>query len=175
MPPVKAISGKELIRYLLRDGWVVERDAQHGLFLRKGHRTTVIRNTSESLRPGTLSAIIGDDQTGLGREGLEDLIRRRGRPRKPGDEGTSPAEESPGPGDDESGSLAKALPQEGASSGESDTRPGGKPDNAAKPGRIDPPKVRTVKPRGTAQPKARRKARKPVWDSPFSRRRRKRK
>ena len=79
-----AISGKQLIKLLQRDGWVVGRKTNHGLSLSKmgedGHkRVTIIPDKGGSLPPGTLAAILGPLQTGIGREGLSARLRSRGR------------------------------------------------------------------------------------------------
>jgi predicted RNA binding protein YcfA (HicA-like mRNA interferase family) len=75
-----AISGVELIALLKKDGWTFLRDSKHGDAYTKnfpsGPRVTTIQRTSKSLAPGTLSAILRPSQTGLGRRGLERLLRR---------------------------------------------------------------------------------------------------
>jgi len=77
-PP--AITGKELIRLLKKDGWEVGRKTRHGISLTKyiGGRTrvTVIPDTRASLDTGTLMAILGRKQTGLSRKGLLRLINK---------------------------------------------------------------------------------------------------
>jgi predicted RNA binding protein YcfA (HicA-like mRNA interferase family) len=78
-----AITGRQLIRLLQKDGWVLGSQKTHGVGLRKpqpGDRTlvTVIPNKTDSLKPGTLRAILSDDQTRLGRDGLERLIKTYG-------------------------------------------------------------------------------------------------
>ena len=75
MQSIPAVTGKELIKLLLADGWEIVRRTNHGIFLRKGPRTTVIKDTSASLPTGTLLAIIGPKQTALGRGGLVALIQ----------------------------------------------------------------------------------------------------
>ncbi len=64
----------------MEDGWSVKRRANHGLFLTKQFeetiRTTVVKDTAESIPNGTLSAILGRRQTGLGRDGLARLLGR---------------------------------------------------------------------------------------------------
>jgi len=78
-----AITGKELIGILKRDGWQVGRKATHGISLTKyiGDRTrvTVIPDTRASLDRGTLMAILGNKQTGLGRKGLLRLLGKHRR------------------------------------------------------------------------------------------------
>jgi predicted RNA binding protein YcfA (HicA-like mRNA interferase family) len=80
MAPV--ITGKQLIRLLRRDGWIIRRQARHGFSLSKsfGDRTkvTVVPNTRAVLPIGTLMDILGPKQTGIGRQGLSDLIDKFG-------------------------------------------------------------------------------------------------
>lgn len=75
---IPAISGIELIKILKKDGWIEKRRATHGVSLIKriGERTrvTIIPKTRASLPEGTLSAILGQKQTGIGKEGLLDLL-----------------------------------------------------------------------------------------------------
>lgn len=77
-----AISGKKLVNLLKKDGWIEGRRATHGLTLTKKFkdktRVTFIPTKGKSLPKGTLMAILGDKQTGLGKEGLFELIRRFG-------------------------------------------------------------------------------------------------
>ena len=68
------------MRLLERDGWMPGRRANHGIFFSKQFpsetrpRTTVIPDKSEPLPNGTLGAILGPKQTGIGRAGLQALI-----------------------------------------------------------------------------------------------------
>jgi len=77
-----AISGKKLIKLLRKDGWIPKRQAQHGVALAKTTinriRVTVIPDTSASLDEGTLAAILGSKQTGIGKRRLLDLINKFG-------------------------------------------------------------------------------------------------
>ena len=78
-----SITAKELIRLLTLDGWVETRWTLHGLGMAKRFpdgriKVTVIPRRGV-LPPGTLAAILGTKQTGLGRTGLEALIRKYGR------------------------------------------------------------------------------------------------
>jgi len=61
MSSIPAISGKQFIKLLQKDGWVPGRKAKHGRTLTKafGDRTrvTFIPDTNASLDPGTLAAI----------------------------------------------------------------------------------------------------------------------
>ncbi len=75
-----AISGMELIQLLTDNGWVEHRRTNHGIMLKKklSSRTvvTIVSPTTKPLPPGTLSAILGPKQTGLGRKGLLRLRER---------------------------------------------------------------------------------------------------
>ena len=68
------------MRLLERDGWIRGRRANHGVFFSKQFpgenrpRTTVIPDKSAPLPNGTLAAILGPKQTGIGRAGLQALI-----------------------------------------------------------------------------------------------------
>ena len=79
-PP--SVKGKQLIRLLQKDGWIVKRNANHGVSLSKAHsdrtRVTVIPNTTASLPDGTLGAILGPKQTCIGKQGLLALINKYG-------------------------------------------------------------------------------------------------
>lgn len=74
-----AISGPKLIDALKNDGWAVDGRSTHGITLKKmvaGElRITTIPTKSRSLPTGTLSAILGARQTGLGRAGLLRLLK----------------------------------------------------------------------------------------------------
>ena len=80
MAPV--LSGRQLISLLAKDGWSIGRRAKHGATLTKpfGDRTkvTFVPDTRASLPLGTLMAILGSKQTGIGRRGLTDLIDKYG-------------------------------------------------------------------------------------------------
>lgn len=79
-----AITGPELIKLLRKDGWEERGSrATHGTSLTKtlpnGRTlTTIIPTKSRSLPTGTLKAIaiLSSKQTGLGREGLQELVNR---------------------------------------------------------------------------------------------------
>ncbi len=79
---LSAISGKKLIKLLRKDGWIPKRHTQHGIALAKtiGDHTkvTVIPDTRASLDEGTLAAILGPKQTGIGKRGLLELINKFG-------------------------------------------------------------------------------------------------
>ena len=77
-----AISGKKLIKLLRKDGWIHKRQARHGVALAKitsgRTKVTVIPDTRASLDEGTLAAILGSKQTGIGKRRLLDLINKFG-------------------------------------------------------------------------------------------------
>ena len=77
---IPAISGIQLIKLLEKDGWVKGRRTRHGIALTKfiGERTkvTVIPDTRAPLPEGTLRAILGTKQTGIGKRGLLELLNR---------------------------------------------------------------------------------------------------
>ena len=76
-----AVSGTELAKLLETDGWIKHRESPHGTSYYKdfptGRRITCIPRTRKSLPRGTLLAILGPKQTGLGRNGLLRLIVRK--------------------------------------------------------------------------------------------------
>lgn len=74
MAKLPAITGKQLVSLLKKDGWVEVRRSTHGVFLAKGRLSTVVQNTSKSLPRGTLLDILGTRQTQIGRNGLQRLI-----------------------------------------------------------------------------------------------------
>lgn len=77
-----SISGKNLIKLAVKDGWVIKHRATHGISLAKKYpdktRVTVIPDKKALLPDGTLAAIIGPKQMGIGRKGLEELIKKYG-------------------------------------------------------------------------------------------------
>jgi hypothetical protein len=77
-----SISGKKLIYLAVKDGWVIRRRARHGVALAKKFsnrtRVTVIPDTRALLDEGTLSAILGPKQMGIGKKGLAELIQKYG-------------------------------------------------------------------------------------------------
>ncbi len=77
-----AISGKKLIRLLVKDGWEIKRRARHGVALTRlfsdRTRVTIVPDTRAALDDGTLSAILGVKQTGIGKAGLLNLIDKYG-------------------------------------------------------------------------------------------------
>ena len=84
MKNLPAITGFQLIRLLLLDGWERGKRGTHGQALRKyvkrKQRTlvTVVPRTRASLPSGTLGGILSVKQTQLGRKGLAALIEKHG-------------------------------------------------------------------------------------------------
>ena len=79
MGKLRAITGRELIKLLKREGWTEIRNSRHGIWLRRDAegetRFTTVKDTGEQIPQGTLSDILGPKQTGLGKAGLERLLR----------------------------------------------------------------------------------------------------
>ena len=77
-----ALSGKQLLKLLQEDGWAVARRARHGVSLIKrfGDRTrvTIVPTSRATLDEGTLSAILGPKQTGIGKKGLLEILNKYG-------------------------------------------------------------------------------------------------
>ena len=82
MSSLPAITGPQLIKLLVKDGWEEVRYATHGMRMRKQFpdrtRVTVIPTANDSLPKGTLSKILGPQQTNIGHDGLLDLIKKYG-------------------------------------------------------------------------------------------------
>jgi predicted RNA binding protein YcfA (HicA-like mRNA interferase family) len=76
------VRGKQLIRLVVQDGWIIKRRATHGVALSKKfgnrNRVTVIPDSRAELDEGTLAAIIGPKQMGIGKQGLLELIDKYG-------------------------------------------------------------------------------------------------
>ncbi len=77
-----AITGKQLIKLLQKDDWVISRYARHGVSMAKSFsdrtRVTVVPDSRASLPTGTLLHILGPKQTRIGKKGLNDLIAKYG-------------------------------------------------------------------------------------------------
>ena len=77
-----AITGKQLIKLLVKDEWIPHGRSTHGVSLRQyvSNRTkvTVIPDIRASLPDGTLGAILGPKQTGIGKKGLISLLNKYG-------------------------------------------------------------------------------------------------
>ena len=75
-----SISGPDLMKLLEQDGWTRGGKRTHGVFYskyfpgEKRQRSTVVPDKSALLPGGTLGAILGVKQTGLGSAGLQRLI-----------------------------------------------------------------------------------------------------
>ena len=74
------ISGRELMRLLENYGWIPGRRSRHGIFYHRQFdnesrpRFTVVPDKPDPLPDGTLGAILGPKQTGIGRAGLQALM-----------------------------------------------------------------------------------------------------
>jgi len=79
---IPAISGKQLISLLEKDGWEKRRRAKHGIafskYINGVNKVTIIPDTKASLPEGTLQAILSMKQTGIGKRGLLQLINKYG-------------------------------------------------------------------------------------------------
>jgi predicted RNA binding protein YcfA (HicA-like mRNA interferase family) len=80
LPP---ITGKQLIRLFEKDGWTRGRRTLHGVAFRKSFpdgrtRVITIPDKRSVLPDGTLGAILGPKQSGIGRAGLAALVARHG-------------------------------------------------------------------------------------------------
>ena len=78
-----AVTGKQLIRLFRRDGWTEVRRVRHGIAFAKPspdgrQRITIIPDKRSVLPTGTLAAILGPKQSGIGRDGLAALIGQHG-------------------------------------------------------------------------------------------------
>ncbi|MDA0987661.1 MAG: hypothetical protein O2783_00695 [Chloroflexi bacterium] len=84
MQELPALTGKQLLKMLLADGWEIKRRVPHGVFLKKRFsnttRLTTVKDTRSYIPNGTLGAILGPQQTGIGKPGLRALIAKYGRP-----------------------------------------------------------------------------------------------
>lgn len=84
MSDFPAITGKQLIRLLLKDNWEIRRKMNHGMGLSKYFQNldrtlvTCIPDKKRPLSKNTLGQILGNDQTKIGRKGLESLIHNYG-------------------------------------------------------------------------------------------------
>lgn len=72
------VTGKQLVKLLLGTGWDQRRRSRHGVVLRFGEqgqeRYTVVPDTKRQLPQGTLSAILGPQQTNLGMAWLREQL-----------------------------------------------------------------------------------------------------
>jgi len=77
-----AITGPELIKLLIKDGWAKDEQRTHGIALIKQLEdgsilSTIIPTKRKSLPAGTLAAILGPKQTCLGHDGLMRLLKKK--------------------------------------------------------------------------------------------------
>ena len=83
MAELPSLSSRELISLLRYDGWEEGRNTRHGVAFKKlvdGEiRSTIVPYNRKSLGKKTLHQILGSQQTGLGRQGLLELIEKRRR------------------------------------------------------------------------------------------------
>ena len=83
MASTPAVTGRQLVGWLVADGWEVVRDNAHGAWLRKefrdGVRFTTVKNSRAMTPSTTLNQILSVKQTGLGKKGLNRLIAKYGR------------------------------------------------------------------------------------------------
>ena len=84
MGDLPAITGKELIRLLVKDDWEIRRKMNHGMGLAKYspelNRTIIVcvPDKKRALSKNTLGQILGPDQSKIGRAGLTELIEKYG-------------------------------------------------------------------------------------------------
>lgn len=82
MSKLPVISGNQLKKLLVKDGWIEVRKTNHGMALKKKYsdrtRVIIIPPKNDDLPIGTLSAILGPKQTNIGRKGFEGLINKYG-------------------------------------------------------------------------------------------------
>jgi predicted RNA binding protein YcfA (HicA-like mRNA interferase family) len=81
-PALPSITGRQLTKLLVKDGWVIQRRATHGIALHKkfpdGRVRVAIVPDHGALNPFVLGAILSVKQTGIGSSGLLALIRVHG-------------------------------------------------------------------------------------------------
>jgi predicted RNA binding protein YcfA (HicA-like mRNA interferase family) len=79
---IPAITGDQFIQILGKDGWTAVRKTTHGISLYKDFgetkRLTIIRKGNSPIASGTLAAILGPKQTGIGKKGLLALLNEYG-------------------------------------------------------------------------------------------------
>ena len=76
------MTGDQLIELLQKDSWIAVRKTTHGISLSKKFgefkRLTIIRRGNSPIAPGTLAAILGPKQTGIGKKGLLQFLNTYG-------------------------------------------------------------------------------------------------
>lgn len=82
MSNLPAITGPQLIKLLLKDGWTEHGRRTHGIALKKmvDDRVivTIVSTKNESLPQKTLGLILGPKQTKIGTKGLQKLVDKFG-------------------------------------------------------------------------------------------------
>ena len=79
MGDLPAVTGPQLIALLSNDGWTQHGQRTHGVaMVKSGSNPTIIPTKNKPLPDGTLGAILGPRQTGLGKAGLRALIDKHG-------------------------------------------------------------------------------------------------
>ncbi len=81
MQEIPPVTGKQLIKLLMADGWGLKKNVgKHGVCLRKKFsdrtRVTFVPDKKAVLPPGTLGDILGSLQTNLGKSGLRKLFEK---------------------------------------------------------------------------------------------------
>jgi predicted RNA binding protein YcfA (HicA-like mRNA interferase family) len=81
MSNTPAISGNDLIKLLVKHGWTIHGKRTHGAALKKivdgKTLVTIIPTKNDSLPKGTLSAILGIQQTNIGTDGLLEMLKKK--------------------------------------------------------------------------------------------------
>lgn len=78
------ISGRELLRLLMLDGWRRGNRVTHGIYISRRFsqeprpRSTVVPDKSSDIPEPTLGGILSVKQLGIGVRGLQELIERYG-------------------------------------------------------------------------------------------------
>lgn len=82
MPDIPALSSRQFIRLLKKDGWKEHGRSKHGLSLVKKFddmtKVAIVPENRDTLVPKTLGAILSVKQTGIGRGGLKEMIKKYG-------------------------------------------------------------------------------------------------
>ena len=79
---MRAVNGPQMAKLLELDGWVRHGQNAHGWTYKKTFpngltRVTTVPNETRPMPRGTLSAILGPKQTGLGRSGFLRLLSKK--------------------------------------------------------------------------------------------------
>jgi len=78
---IPALTGRELIRLLQQDDWIIDGKRTHGVAMKKMGpdgilRITIIPTHGGTLPKGTLASILGPKQTNIGMAGLRKLLQK---------------------------------------------------------------------------------------------------